>query len=71
MAGRYQGRHVFADMQTQAPRSIEVFWLSSGWFWRVCEPAGSAIGPFTTSTEAYESAKCSIANVHQSQVLFP
>jgi hypothetical protein len=56
MAGRYQGYHVFRDMDG-GHRSVEVFWHHNGWFWRPCEPRGDAVGPFTTSTEAYESAK--------------
>ncbi len=60
MAGRYQGYHVFRDMDG-GHRSVEVFWHHNGWFWRPCEPRGDAVGPFTTSTEAYESAKASLA----------
>ena len=40
--------------------TVEVFWHQNGWFWRRVEnrqPHGEATGPFTTSTEAYESAK--------------
>jgi hypothetical protein len=58
MAGRYQGCHVFEDTDSGAQLKIEVLWQSNGWFWRrVEEPSGNAVGPFMTSTEAYESAK--------------
>jgi hypothetical protein len=56
MAGRYQGCHVLRDMDG-GHRTVEVFWHHNGWFWRPCEPRGDAVGPFTTSTKAYESAK--------------
>jgi hypothetical protein len=57
MAGRYQGRHVFEKADGKHLQ-FEVFWQQSGWFWRThnngldCD----AVGPFTTSTEAYENA---------------
>ena len=55
MAGRYQGYHRFADKDGE----FEVYW-ESGWFWRPRSPGsppdGKAVGPFVTSTEAYESA---------------
>jgi hypothetical protein len=57
MAGRYEGRHVFTDVDHKHHRSIEVVWLHCGWFWRPCEPLANAVGPFTTSTEAYRSAQ--------------
>jgi hypothetical protein len=60
MAGRYQGRHTLIDA-TGAHRSIEVFWQANGWFWQRCQ-LREVVGPFTTSTEAYESAKLSGAN---------
>ena len=56
MAGRYQGSHVLRDVGG-GHRSVEVFWHYNGWFWRPCEPQGGAVGPFTTSTQAYESAR--------------
>ena len=58
MAGRYQGRHVF--IKDGEHLHVEVFWQQSGWFWRPHKgrvPDDDAIGPFTTSTEAYENAK--------------
>ena len=61
MAGRYQGYHLFRDVDGESRRSVEVFWEHNGWFWRPRfkgRPAdGEAVGPFTTSTQAYESAK--------------
>ena len=61
MAGRYQGDHLFRDEDGETHVSVEVFWQHNGWFWRPRSegrPAdGEAVGPFTTSTEAYESAK--------------
>jgi hypothetical protein len=63
MAGRYQGYHLFRDEDGESRRSVEVFWEHNGWFWRPRfkgRPAeGEAVGPFTTSTQAYESAKSS------------
>jgi hypothetical protein len=56
MAGRYQGSHVLRNVDGDH-RSVEVFWDQHGWFWRPCDPRGGALGPFTTSTEAYESAQ--------------
>jgi hypothetical protein len=61
MAGRYQGDHVLRGIDGGS-RNVEVFWHhNGGWFWRPWEPRGDAVGPFTTSTEAYESAKASLA----------
>ena len=60
MAGRYQGCHVFQDTGSGGHLNIEVFLQTSGWFWRRVEdsaPRSEAVGPFTTSTEAYEGAK--------------
>jgi hypothetical protein len=65
MAGRYQGPHLFDDEFGRG--CIEVVWQSSGWFWRTCQyrpcqtPScqdhGDALGPFNTSSEAYQNAK--------------
>ena len=59
MAGRYQGSHVLPDMDG-GHRSVEVFWHTHGWFWRPrssSSPADrEAVGPFITSTEAYQNA---------------
>jgi len=58
LAGRYQGSHVLMDQHGQS-RRVEVFWQGNGWFWRRVEgpqPLNEAVGPFTTSSEAYESA---------------
>jgi len=63
MAGRYQGGHVFYDGHG-GHRNVEVFWHDNGWFWRQLQTHGDAVGPFTTSTQAYESAK---ATASQSQ----
>ena len=50
----------------ESRRSVEVFWEHNGWFWRPrfkgCPADGEAVGPFTTSTQAYESAKRSAAS---------
>ena len=62
MAGRYQGYHRFCDKDGE--EYFEVYWQHSwpnGWFWRPRSPGSSpegetAVGPFTTSTEAYQSA---------------
>jgi hypothetical protein len=60
MAGRYQGYHRFRDKNGEEYGSFEVFW-QSGWFWRQRSPGsppdGEAVGPFTTSTEAYQNAR--------------
>ena len=63
MAGRYQGYHRFCDEDGE--EYFEVYWQHSwpnGWFWRPRSPGSSpegetAVGPFTTSTEAYQSAR--------------
>jgi hypothetical protein len=59
MAGRYQGYHRFADRDEQ----FEVYWdwERTGWFWRprssdISLTASKAVGPFVTSTEAYQNA---------------
>jgi hypothetical protein len=52
MAGRYQGRHIIPKAEGQV--SFEVVWQNAGWFWR--PPDGHAVGPFTTSSQAYQSA---------------
>jgi hypothetical protein len=57
MAGRYQGRHILTDVDHQHHRTVEVFWSQTGWFWRPCQLPSDAVGPFTTSTEAYQHAK--------------
>jgi hypothetical protein len=54
MAGRYQGCHVLRDVGC---REVEVFWHHNGWFWRPRQLHSDAVGPFTTSTEAYQSPK--------------
>lgn len=55
MAGRYQGHHRLRN------GDFEVFWQQNGWFWRRvssdCPPDDQAVGPFTTSTEAYQKAR--------------
>ena len=60
MAGRYQGNHRFRNEDGKEYESFDVFWQQNGWFWRLCSPDcspdGEAIGPFTTSTEAYQDA---------------
>jgi hypothetical protein len=61
MAGRYHGCHVLRDGDGGC-KEVEVFWDHNGcgWFWRSCEAHDAAIGPFTTSTEAHESATASV-----------
>jgi hypothetical protein len=59
MAGRYQGCHVLRDVDGGC-KEVEVFWGHCGWFWRPREPHDDTIGPFTTSTEAYESANAAV-----------
>jgi hypothetical protein len=66
MAGRYQGCHMFRDMDSQDCVNVEVLWQNSGWFWRRLEddqPHDNAVGPFTTSSEAYGSAKAELQSV--------
>jgi len=59
MAGRYQGYHCLHSRDGDT--SFEIFWQQNGWFWRPRSPGslpeGQAIGPFTTSTEAYLNAR--------------
>jgi hypothetical protein len=57
MAGRYEGYHSFADKDGE----FEVYW-ENGWFWRPRSsvsslPDAEAVGPFVTSTEAYQNAR--------------
>jgi hypothetical protein len=61
MAGRFHGCHVLRDVDG-GRREVEVFWdlNGCGWFWRLHEPHDDAVGPFTTSTEAYESATAAV-----------
>ena len=63
MAGRYQGYHRFRDKDGEEYGNFEVFWHQiGGWFWRPRSPGfppegATAVGPFTTSTEAYQNAR--------------
>jgi hypothetical protein len=61
MTGRYQGYHVLRDVDGGC-KEVEVFWDHNGcgWFWRSRESHDAAIGPFGTSTEAYESATAGV-----------
>ena len=62
VAGRYQGCHAFRD-ESGEHLHVEVFWQTSGWFWRCIEDRrlyGEPVGPFTTSSDAYESAKVAL-----------
>ena len=52
MAGRYQGYHIIPQAEGQV--GFEVFWQNKGWFWRRRD--SEAVGPFTTSSQAYQSA---------------
>ena len=52
MAGRYQGYHIIPEAEGQV--GFEVFWQNKGWFWR--PPDSEVVGPFTTSSQAYQSA---------------
>jgi hypothetical protein len=57
MAGRYQGFHFLHDDDNERYVGFEVFWQQEGWFWRALLTFdGEAVGPFTKSVEAYESA---------------
>jgi hypothetical protein len=61
VAGRFRGYHRFRDKDGDEYGSFEVFWQHNGWFWQLRSPGsapdGEVIGPFTTSTEAYQSAR--------------
>jgi hypothetical protein len=57
VAGRYQGYHFLHNKNGDASLSFEVFWQHGGWFWRpLCRLDAGAVGPFTTSTQAYQNA---------------
>jgi uncharacterized GH25 family protein len=62
MAGRYQGYHRFTDKTGD----FEIFWRADGWWWwrRTAgrAPESKAIGPFLTSTEAYQNAVAAAAS---------
>ena len=70
MAGRYQGYHIIPDGDGHV--SFEVFWQLGGWFWRpMLRLNGEAVGPFTTSTQAYQSAVTQRPIVASQSVSFP
>jgi hypothetical protein len=57
MAGRFQGYHAIRREETEGHMRFEVFWQNAGWFWRpLFQLDGEVVGPFTTSSQAYESA---------------
>ena len=61
---------LFQDTASGGHLNIEVFWQTSGWFWRRVEdsaPRSDAVGPFTTSTEAYEGAKAAFVTTNLTQ----
>ena len=70
MAGRYQGYHFVRGEGDEGYLSFEVDWQQEGWFWRpLLRLDGEAVGPFTTTTQAYENAmatKCHPAETAQS-----
>jgi hypothetical protein len=56
MTDGYQDCDIIDDEDDEAYLSFEVFWRQDGWFWRSRFPVDAkAVGPFTTSTEAYQS----------------
>jgi hypothetical protein len=60
MAGRYQGYHIIRDKNDGDYQGFEVFWQPRGWFWRrMATLDAEAVGPFTKSTDAYQSALAS------------
>jgi hypothetical protein len=60
MAGRYQGCHLIRDKNGLECGRFDVFWQQDGWYWRPSD--GQAIGPFTTSTQAYQNASAYFAH---------
>ena len=57
MAGRFQGYHAIRREETEGHLRFEVYWQDAGWFWRpLFQLDGGVVGPFTTSSQAYESA---------------
>ena len=57
MAGRYNGYHSIHREEIEGYLRFEVFWQNAGWFWRpLFQLDGEAVGPFTTSGQAYQSA---------------
>ena len=69
MAGRREGDHFVRHENDKGHNDkghlgFEVFWHHDGWFWRpLLTLDGEAVGPFTTSTEAYQSAVASKTKV--------
>lgn len=59
MAGRYQGYQRIRNEDGE--EYFEIVWKQNGWFWHLRSPGsapeGETIGPFTTSTEAYQDAR--------------
>jgi hypothetical protein len=69
--GRTLSRLSFArGEEDEGYLSFEVYWQHEGWFWRpLLRLDGEAVGPFTTTTQAYENAmatKCHPAETAQS-----
>ena len=63
MAGRFQGYHAIRQ-ETDGHLRFEVYWQDAGWFWRpLFQLDGEVVGPFTTSSQAYESAISAIETV--------
>jgi hypothetical protein len=57
MAGRYRGYHAVRREELEGYLRFEVFWQSTGWFWRpLLRLDGRVFGPFKTSSQAYQSA---------------
>jgi len=62
MAGRCEGFYFFCDEYV----GFEVFWQQEGWFWRpLLTLDGEAVGPFTKSTEAYQTACRLLKETHR------
>ena len=64
MSGRYQGYHFVRGEDDEGYLSFEVYWQQEGWFWRrLLRLDGEAVGPFTTTTQAYENAMTTKGNL--------
>jgi hypothetical protein len=67
MAARYEGYHVIRRKSDEL--RFEVFWQDEGWFWRpLLQLDGKTVGPFTKSSEAYQSAIASNPQVRLGHV---
>jgi hypothetical protein len=52
-----KGFRFIPDKNDEVYLGFEAYWQHNGWLWRPRQSHGNAIGPFLTSTAAYQNAK--------------